>query len=45
MVEYPVGIRSRIIKNINGLSMHILEAGFEESINNPSVILLQGVQD
>ena len=42
MVEYPVGIRSRIIKNINGLSMHILEAGFEESINKPCVILLHG---
>ena len=27
MIDYPIGIRSRIIKNINGLSMHILEAG------------------
>ena len=42
MIDYPVGIRSRIIKNINGLSMHILEAGFEESINKPCVILLHG---
>ena len=42
MIDYPIGIRSRIIKNINGLSMHILEAGFEESTNKPCVILLHG---
>ena len=25
----PVGIRSRLVPNINGITMHALEAGFE----------------
>jgi len=37
----PAGIRSRFIKDINGLNMHILEAGFE-SKDRPCVILLHG---
>jgi pimeloyl-ACP methyl ester carboxylesterase len=45
-VEYgqdtlPVGIRSRIIDNNNGVKMHILEAGFEDR-ERPSIILLHG---
>ena len=42
MFDYPEGIRSRIIKNINGLSMHILEAGYENNINKPCIFLLHG---
>jgi hypothetical protein len=35
------GIRSRFLDNINGLRVHILEAGFE-SRERPSVLLLHG---
>jgi len=38
---YPEGIRSRNIENVNGLNMHILEAGYE-NIKNPLIILLHG---
>ncbi len=37
----PQGIRSRFIQGINGLDMHVLEAGFEES-NRPLAVLLHG---
>lgn len=37
----PAGIRSRFVSNVNGLTMHILEAGFEES-GRPCVLLLHG---
>ena len=37
----PAGIRSRLVKNVNGLTVHILEAGFEEK-NRPCVLLLHG---
>jgi pimeloyl-ACP methyl ester carboxylesterase len=37
----PPGIRSRIVDNINGLSMHVLEAGFETT-GRPCVLLLHG---
>jgi len=37
----PEGIRSRFVNNINGLEMHILEAGFE-SKNRPCILLLHG---
>jgi pimeloyl-ACP methyl ester carboxylesterase len=45
-VEYgqdtlPVGIRSRIIDNNNGVKMHILESGFQDR-NRPCVVLLHG---
>jgi len=45
-VEYgqdtlPVGIRSRIIDNDNGIKMHILESGFEDQ-SRPCVVLLHG---
>lgn len=37
----PDGIRSRFVENINGLTMHVLEAGFEDS-DRPCVLLLHG---
>jgi len=37
----PTGIRSRIVNNINGLAMHVLEAGFEPK-GRPCVLLLHG---
>lgn len=35
------GIRSRFLENVNGLTIHILEAGFEQP-NRPCVLLLHG---
>jgi pimeloyl-ACP methyl ester carboxylesterase len=40
-VPLPTGIRSRFVKNNNGLNMHLLEAGFEQK-NRPRVLLLHG---
>jgi pimeloyl-ACP methyl ester carboxylesterase len=37
----PAGIRSRFVDGVNGLRMHVLEAGFE-SPGRPSVLLLHG---
>src|SRR5713101_2470922 len=37
----PPGIRSRFVPEINGLRMHLLEAGFEPS-GRPLVLLLHG---
>jgi len=37
----PAGIRSRFVDNINGLRVHLLEAGFEGS-GRPCVLLLHG---
>ncbi len=37
----PAGIRSRFVADINGLNMHLLEAGFE-SKERPLVVLLHG---
>ena len=37
----PPGIRSRFIEDINGLRMHLLEAGFEDA-GRPCVLLLHG---
>jgi pimeloyl-ACP methyl ester carboxylesterase len=37
----PIGIRSRLIPNINGITMHALEAGYE-SANRPAVLLVHG---
>jgi pimeloyl-ACP methyl ester carboxylesterase len=34
-------VRSRLIENVNGLTMHVLEAGFETE-NRPCVLLLHG---
>ena len=40
-VPLPRGIRSRMIEGINGLTVHLLEAGFETA-NRPCVLLLHG---
>ena len=37
----PAGVRSRIVKNINGLAIHMLEAGFETK-GRPCILLLHG---
>jgi pimeloyl-ACP methyl ester carboxylesterase len=37
----PPGIRSRFVDNINGLRMHVLEAGFGPS-DRPAVLLIHG---
>jgi pimeloyl-ACP methyl ester carboxylesterase len=36
----PAGIRARFVDNVNGLRMHVLEAGF--GTNRPGVVLLHG---
>lgn len=40
-INTPAGIRSRFVSNVNGLSMHVLEAGFETG-GRPCVLLLHG---
>src|SRR5678816_3972527 len=37
----PPGIRSRMVANVNGMNVHMLEAGFE-SPGRPAVLLLHG---
>ncbi|MBS3772493.1 MAG: hypothetical protein KGY69_19735, partial [Bacteroidales bacterium] len=37
----PRGIRSRFLRNINGLRMHFLEAGYQTS-DRPCILLLHG---
>jgi pimeloyl-ACP methyl ester carboxylesterase len=37
----PAGVRSRFIEGVNGLSIHILEAGFQGA-DRPTVLLLHG---
>ena len=37
----PAGIRSRTVANVNGLTVHMLEAGFEQT-GRPAVLLLHG---
>src|SRR5919201_2703761 len=37
----PATIRSRYVEGINGLSMHVLEAGFETK-GRPCILLLHG---
>ena len=37
----PGGIRSRVLDNINGLAMHVLEAGYEDA-GRPCLLLLHG---
>ena len=37
----PPGIRSRFVDNVNGIRMHVLEAGFEVR-GRPGVLLLHG---
>src|SRR5712675_1860878 len=40
-IPLPASIRSRYVENINGLSMHVLEAGFETR-GRPCLLLLHG---
>lgn len=40
-IPLPPGIRSRLVGGINGLTMHVLEAGFETK-GRPCVLLLHG---
>src|SRR5258708_6821107 len=40
-IPLPPGIRSRFAENINGLRMHVLEAGFETR-GRPCLLLLHG---
>ena len=40
-IPLPPGIRSRFVEDINGLRMHVLEAGFETK-GRPCVLLLHG---
>ena len=37
----PPGIRSRLVSNVNGMTVHMLEAGFEAP-GRPAVLLLHG---
>ncbi len=37
----PLGIRSNFVHGINGLTLHILEAGFEDK-DRPLILLLHG---
>lgn len=37
----PAGIRSRFVNNVNGLRMHVLEAGYETP-NRPALLLQHG---
>src|SRR4030095_4993543 len=37
----PPGIRSRLVPNVNGLTVHMLEAGYE-SAGRPAILLLHG---
>jgi pimeloyl-ACP methyl ester carboxylesterase len=37
----PAGVRSRFVRDVNGLDMHILEAGHEPA-GRPMVLLLHG---
>jgi pimeloyl-ACP methyl ester carboxylesterase len=41
-IALPAGIRSRLVSGINGLSMHVLEAGFEDAGRRLCVLLLHG---
>jgi pimeloyl-ACP methyl ester carboxylesterase len=41
MTKLPAGVRARLVPGVNGLTMHILEAGFETP-GRPRVLLLHG---
>jgi pimeloyl-ACP methyl ester carboxylesterase len=40
-MDLPAGIRERYIPGVNGLTVHVLEAGFETP-KRPAVLLLHG---
>ena len=37
----PTGMRSRFVDNVNGLRMHVLEAGYE-TLGRPAVLMIHG---
>ena len=39
--QLPAGVRSRMVRNNNGLDMHVLEAG-DTGSNRPAILLLHG---
>ena len=39
--ELPNGVRSRFVEDVNGLTMHVLESGFEDDVR-PALLLLHG---
>ena len=39
--ELPNGVRSRFVEDVNGLTMHVLESGFEDNAR-PALLLLHG---
>ena len=39
--ELPNGVRSRFVEDVNGLTMHVLESGFEDNVR-PALLLLHG---
>ena len=44
-LNLPVGIRSRTVSNVNGLAIHVLEAGFEQTVTDKPkgcILLLHG---
>src|SRR5216684_1140119 len=41
ILPLPAGIRPRFVDDVNGLRMHVLEAGFEEE-GRPCILLLHG---
>src|SRR5580698_11083851 len=40
-VALPAGVRSRLVTSVNGLAIHMLEAGFETN-GRPLILLLHG---
>jgi len=40
-MDLPKGIRERYVTGVNGLTVHVLEAGFEAA-NRPAILLLHG---
>jgi len=38
----PPGIRSRLVSNVNGIRMHVLESGFDAAGRRPLVLLVHG---
>jgi len=38
----PAGVRSRFVDGVNGLRMHVLEAGYADATERPCLLLLHG---
>ena len=43
-LKFEPGIRERYVENVNGLTVHLLEAGFEQP-DRPALLLLHGAPD